>query len=329
MNPLLRLALLSATTLILFGGMASLLVSFAYPRRRAGLLHLPPDARARRVVAWAALPWLAAAGLLVLCFAPSIWAVFGLAADHCPLHGDGHIHLCLAHAPSRPVTPAEWLLLGAWAVVIGAVALRIARAQFVTWRAVSSLLRVAGREPSGGGLIECGEPLSVTAGLLTPVVLVSTGLRRRLSPQHLVAVLAHERAHADRRDPLRLLAVSLLGAAHAPTMRRLLLEDAALACEEAADELAAREVGDRVVVAEAILAVEHLLGQHGRQVGLALGMDGCAAEVRVEALLADPLPEAPASNFRRFLWAALAALSLAGALEIHHLTETVLDLIAR
>lgn len=329
MSSSLRLALLSATTLILFGGGSSLLVSLAYPRMRTGLLRLPPDARARRVIAWAALPWLAAAALLALCFVPSFWVVVGLAVDHCPLHEDGHVHLCLAHAPSHPVTTAEWLLLGAGAVAVGGVVLRVVRAQLVTWRAVSSLLRVAGRGSAGGGLVESAEPLSVTAGLLAPLVLVSTGLRSRLAPQHLAAVLAHERAHAGRRDPLRMLAVALLCAAHGPATRRLLVADAALACEEAADELAAREVGDRVVVAEAILAVERVLGRRGHQVGFALGMSGCAAEARVEALLGNPLPEASAPRSRRVLLAAIAGLALAAAFEIHHITETVLDLIAR
>jgi Zn-dependent protease with chaperone function len=160
-------------------------------------------------------------------------------------------------------------------------------------------------------------------------VLVSTGLRSRLAPAHAEAVLAHERAHARRRDPLRLVAVALLGAAHAPGARRLLLADAALACEEAADEAAAEAVGDRTVVAEAIVAVERLLGGGAHHVGLAVGMTGCATEVRVEALLRDPVRPAPAAPSRRIAWAVLAAGALLGAAEIHHLTESLLDLIAR
>ncbi|MCM2334041.1 MAG: M48 family metalloprotease, partial [Anaeromyxobacteraceae bacterium] len=232
----------------------------------------------------------------------------------------------LTHAPQRPVSAAEVALLLAGGLVVGLVLTRALRAQVATWRAVAELRRLAGGQ---GGVVETSEPLSITAGLLWPLVLVSTGLRTRLTPAQLGAVLAHERAHARRRDPLRLLVVSLLGAVHGPRTRRRLLADMALACEEAADEAAAVEVGDRTLVAEAILAVERLLWDRSPRAGLALGMAGCATEARVESLLQAPLPERPARAGRAALWAAGAIAAVAAAAEIHHLTETVLDLIAR
>jgi len=329
MNPLLRLAILSATTVVLFGGAAALLASLIYPRVRVRLAALPAEARARWVLAWAALPWLTSALLLALCFVPSFWSLLGLVVDHCPLRDDGHVHLCLAHAPQHPVMPLEWALLAAAALGVGAVALRVLKAQLATWRAVSALLRVAGDDVHAGGLVASAEPLSVTAGLVWPLVLISTGLRNRLAPRQVEAVLAHERAHARRRDPLRLVAVALLGAAYATRTRRLLLSDAALACEEAADEEAAGVVGDRTVVAEAIVAVERLLGERAHQIGLEVGMTSCATEVRVEALLRGPILQSPAASSRGLLWVALACGALLAASEIHHLTETVLDLIAR
>lgn len=323
-----RLGLLSAATIVLFGGVAAALVAAAYPRARARLAGLPPSTRARRMLTWAALPWVVSALLLALCFVPSVWSVLGLAVDHCPLHDDGHIHLCVEHAPHHPVTMVEWLLLAAGGLAVGMVALRVLRAQLATWRAVTALVRGAGLDGEGG-LVASSAPLSVTAGLLRPLVLVSTGLRSRLSPDQLRAVLAHEHAHARRRDPLRLLAVALLGAAHGPSTRRRLVADLALACEEAADEDAALAVGDRTLVAESILAVERLLGAEPLRVGLALGMAGCAAEARVDALLRDPLPPSPVRTSRRAIWAAVAAGAVAAAFEIHHLTESLLDLIAR
>lgn len=329
MSPLLRLAFLSAVTVVLFGAAASAVVAWAYPRVRIGLAGLAPETRARRVLGWAALPWLAALALLALCFVPSFWSFLGLAADHCPVHGDGHVHLCLAHAPHHPVSLVEVLLLLAGGLATGAVAFGAVRAQVATWRAVAALRSMAGHREGEDELVPSSAPLSVTAGLLWPLVLVSTGLRRQLSRGQLRAVLAHERAHARRRDPLRLFAVSLLGAAHGPATRRQLAADLALACEAAADEQAAREVGDRILVAESILAVERLLGARAPRPGVALGMAGCASEARVEALLADPLPPAPATAGQVVRWAAVLAVALAAASEIHHLTETLLDLIAR
>ena len=47
-------------------------------------------------------------------------------------------------------------------------------------------------------------PVAATVGLLRPRVVVDTGLRRCLERLPLDAALAHERAHARHRDPLRL-----------------------------------------------------------------------------------------------------------------------------
>lgn len=331
MTPAFRLALLSSTALVLLGSATTFLVSLGYPRVRARLARLPPDVRARLVLAWTALPWLVSACLLVLCFIPSLLSLLGLAADHCPAHDDGHLHVCFAHARAYPVSTVEWALVTIGALAVGGVAARLFLAQIRTWRVVESLLRVAGDEVRAGGLVASTEPLAVTAGLVRPLVLVSTGLRSRLSGRHLDAVLAHERAHARRRDPLLLLTVAMLGAAHLPRTRALLMADAAAACEKAADEEAAREVGDRVLVAEAIVAVERALREPVRKpFGLAVGMAGCAAAARVEAMLADPIPAAPTVRSLRYLaWPVLAVGALLVSYEIHHLTETVLDLIAR
>src|SRR3712207_9559415 len=48
-----------------------------------------------------------------------------------------------------------------------------------------------------------------TAGWFRPVVYVARELADRLPFAELTAVLAHERAHVERRDPLRLSAVRL------------------------------------------------------------------------------------------------------------------------
>ena len=56
------------------------------------------------------------------------------------------------------------------------------------------------------------EPLAFCIGLLRPWVVVSTGLAEHVSPSELTAILAHERQHQQRRDPLRFLVVILVRA---------------------------------------------------------------------------------------------------------------------
>jgi Zn-dependent protease with chaperone function len=326
MNPYLRLVMLAATTVVAFGLLAALVAAVLYPAVRARHARLPAAVRARRIASWAAAPWLVGGLLVALCFLPSMWSALGIAADHCPLHDDGHVHLCLEHAPRGPVSLVEWLLLGVAATGAGIVFARVVAAQFATWRAVVALVRSSGK--AEGGLIPSNAPLSVTAGLFRPLVLVSTGLRERLRPDVLAVVLEHERAHARRRDPLRLVTAALLSAGHLPGTRHLLLADLALACEQAADEEAATAVGDRVRVAEAIVTVERVMGSSQSGLVAAMGMDGASTISRVEELLREPSTCAP-TLLRGLLWgvAAVAAVLLASTL--HHLTETLLEVLAR
>src|SRR5437588_2431038 len=106
--------------------------------------------------------------------------------------------------------------------VIAVVGLAIA----VSMRSVSSIVRqllgartycrdlpIAGRIQIDGGpieLIDCAELRAFCAGYLRPRVYISTGALRRLSTEEFRAVLAHERHHAVRRDPLRLLVARTL-----------------------------------------------------------------------------------------------------------------------
>lgn len=80
-----------------------------------------------------------------------------------------------------------------------------------------------------------------TVGFLRPVIYLADELPMRLSPRELAAVVAHESAHAERRDPLRLSLVRFLAGMlfWLPAVRRL-AEDFADEAEIAADDAAAR-----------------------------------------------------------------------------------------
>ena len=314
-----------ALILLALAGLAALatavLSRWVYDPAARPLAGLPPERRANLLLGWALAPL--AAGVLVIggVLGPSLLAAGGLMADHCRVHGDHHHHLCLLHPGATPGIPGSGLLVALLAAGLGAwvLSLGIRRARTAgPWR---TLRRMAGEEPSAGcRILDTGRPVAVTAGLLRPVVLLSRGLLDTLTPDQTAAVTAHEAAHRRRGDPLRLALARLGCRLHLPGTGRALERDLALAVERAADEAAARGVGDRVTVAEALVAVARL---RARADG-AIGFGSDPVELRVQALLAgSSAPYRPWRGVGTVLAAAGAALA-AWSPALHHGLETLL-----
>ena len=117
--------------------------------------------------------------------------------------------------------------------------------------------------------------------------------------------------------------------AHWPSLRRALQAELVLASEQTCDEAAARQVGDRLAVAETILAVERLLARARIPEHVALAsFGGSAVEARVRSLLASAPPEPVRGSL---WWLAPTALAAAVVLvdPLHHVTEHVLGLLLR
>ncbi len=91
-----------------------------------------------------------------------------------------------------------------------------------------------------------------TVGLLSPRIYVSSTLETHLSQAELEAVVSHEAAHVNRRDPLRVSACRFLSCTlfWLPALRRL-ADDVADEVEIAADDYAAK--GRPLVLASAIV----------------------------------------------------------------------------
>jgi hypothetical protein len=100
-------------------------------------------------------------------------------------------------------------------------------------------------------------PEAFCVGLLRPRIFVSAPTLQALSQTELAAVVAHERHHAQRRDPLRLLLARSIGDGlfWLPALRRLADRYAALA-ELAADDAARRATGGSKALASALLAFD-------------------------------------------------------------------------
>jgi Zn-dependent protease with chaperone function len=99
-----------------------------------------------------------------------------------------------------------------------------------------------------------------TLGTWRPIILVSSRLRQSLSPDEFAVVLAHEEAHARARDNLVLLVARLI--------EKALFFFPGVACshegvrrhvEVAADAVASKGTGDRLLVASSVNHVARLL----------------------------------------------------------------------
>jgi Zn-dependent protease with chaperone function len=310
-----------------FTAALSLVLALAWPLARGRIARAHPARRARAAWTVAVLPGAFPALLVALCFAPGALAALGLHDDHCTRHPE-HAHLCFAHARGA-LTPALAGILAVAATALAAAGVRgtVGLARGRRW--IARVRRGAVALAPDVCLIESRAPFSVAAGLLRPRVLVASALARVLPPPQLGAVIEHERAHARRRDPLVRLAARALSWGHLPSVRRTLLAELALASEQACDAEAARRLGDRLLVAEAILAVERLLaaGEPAEAAELP-AFGGSAVAERVGALLGSE-PPVPVRGTGWVVATALAGAALAAADPLHHATEHLLGLLAR
>src|SRR5262249_7219132 len=98
---------------------------------------------------------------------------------------------------------------------------------------------------AGCRVLPVEEPQAFVLGMLKPRVYLSRGLLATLHPDDLRLVLAHEKAHARRRDPLRrfVAAVGLLF--HLPGIATMLNRRLARSQEITADAEAANKVDER------------------------------------------------------------------------------------
>jgi Zn-dependent protease with chaperone function len=330
MKPVLQSAelfLLAWLVFVALGSLLSAAVARAFGRH---VMRWEPVTRHRALLLLAALPILAAAALMLSATLPSLLSLELPGFDHCTLHHDSHPHLCFVHLPSMGVNAGALFVL---LVLLGYGVLRASLAAARVGRALRVLrgLGLSGeaRRDLGVTIIETSQPLCLTAGLLRPRVLLSRGLLGTLSDEERAIVLAHERAHVRRRDALVATLVRVLATVHVSSVARWLVREIDIAAEQACDEEAGRAVDDRLAVASAILAVErathHSAMAQLAPVAVAFGQR--AAERRVEALLADPVP--PRSLLALTLLAgavALALLSQSG--ELHHLIESLLSYVA-
>jgi Zn-dependent protease with chaperone function len=179
-----------------------------------------------------------------------------------------HLATALASAAHPSLHDAVVILLAALDLAIVALAassaaLQIHRSRrFLRQVCVHGVRRV--REHTVV-VVDDDAPKAFCAGLLQPRVHVSSGALLVLTERELLAVVAHEAHHAQRRDPLRLVAVRALTRSlpWAPGLSRLAERHTTVA-ELAADTVAIQSAGSRRYLAAALVAIADDSGQHTR-----------------------------------------------------------------
>jgi len=263
---------------------------------------------ARGTLVVAALPALLAAGVVAASVLPAWFDTLFICHS-----GPGWLHLCWCHPDNAA---------GALPFAAGALLLLVPGRVRALWS--------VGREPLGSGsaplVTELQRPIALLVGWLRPSVVIDARLWAALTAPQRDAVLAHEQAHIDRRDPLMLLLLRVITSVAPAHARSALLRSWLDRAETRADALAVRAVGDPVIVAEALLRTARLNLESPR---LALGWGGGTLERRIGAILdagIDDTSSAPDAGLLDAL--ALATVSVAVLLAspaMHHQLEHLLN----
>ncbi len=313
-------------TLVGCGLLSCLVCGLVAPKAVAALRHWEPTRRHLALVLLAAAPALLTAACFLTLLSPSIVALFAPALDHCLVHDDGHAHLCFSHLPHHAPHPAIWVC-SAFLFTL----LAFAAAERV-WRVASSarvargLLRTSSKSDEGVHVLESDAVLCATVGLLRPKVVVSRQVLEGLPDLERRALIVHEQSHARRHDALARSLVRLAILLYPRSTGLRIAQALDLAAEQACDEAAARAVGDRLAVADAIVRIERMMsGAPLSQLGLvAVGMGQLAIEQRVHSLVHPHAERGAPLGWLLLISVMLIGMFAAGDF-LHHAVESILS----
>ena len=291
----------------------SLALAISAPLVLRALRRIAPGLRATIFTGLLGAPLLAGAVVAILVAFSTHALPLDLVSHHC--HADNAA--CVSHARAD-ATPLLTTLGGGG---LGVILLWFSLSLFdLISRSNQSrrLLRLASVSHSGGAhVVQTDKPVALSTGLLRSETFVSDGLVRALNPKQLAVVMAHEEAHARRRDGLWRLLGHVLSIGHLPWTQHLLMHELELSQEQACDALAAKAHG-RIRTAETLLAVERLKQAFGYNVPDAcMAFGGADVELRAHALLA------PRFYATRLSAASFALTVLATALSLFFISEPI------
>lgn len=289
MLSLLASIFLCVLALWLFFG---LLTALCYRSVRSTLHVIDPAQASRLLLAWLAIPALAAALATCVLYLPDIaqWFIAG----HC------HGNVCRIHGPQSTLAIFPATALSLWTLS------RLVHCLLTQWlptRRLCGQLTLIGDDSGEFVTLGSNQPTAFTLGWLSPTIFISEGMKQSCSQQDISCILHHEAAHRQRRDNLRLLIGCMLTAPLPERWQRNTLDDLKLCCEKACDQHAAKALS-RKSVAAALIRVARVQQQSIPISSLAFV--GNRTEERILTLLDEP--QAPLANHRVLVIASAALL---------------------
>jgi hypothetical protein len=190
-----------------------------------------------------------------------------------------------------------------YAAIAGLLFARLAIAAATAWK-----LRRDAR-PFGGAWLAPSLRVPVTAGLVAPAILLPADAPS-WSAAKLAAVLAHERAHVGRRDPLwRFIGRAAVALCWFHPLAWLAASSIERIAEETADREAVAATGDRHEYANVLLdLLRAMTGSHRRFAAVGM-LDGRAIGTRIDSIL-QPARTRRSSHGTRLLLTALVAAAI-------------------
>lgn len=175
--------------------------------------------------------------------------------------------------------------------------------------AFADAFAAAGIDPERAVIVRSLPNPAFTAGWWRPRIYLAAELPDKLNPLELQALVAHEAAHLERRDPLRLAVLRFFACLvfWLPALRRL-AEDVSDEAEFEADDVASQ--GRPLILASAILNVAMLGSAQSRLRGAVAFAGPGLIEQRVRRLSGEAIPRRSHVNTRS-LGAATAMLIIA------------------
>lgn len=313
MAELLSMLIKIASLWLLVSLVAGWLSSAAYAFFASLISHCAPGTRAAARLCFGLMPPVSAALIVLLVLHPGISGL--LVPVHC------HADVCGTHTPvyapsvaSVSLIAACGLLMLTLLVMLGVGVRRVRR----RLGALRALMQPA--EHCGYHVVETPGLLAWCGGLLRPSILLSRGLVERLDDGQLAAVLAHERAHAERLDNLRAFMLNLATLGWPAGPRAAIRRELTMDSEQVCDLQAARAVGDPQLLLGALAALDR---QFASPVGnMAFG--AADASLRAEALMSGPADRAHPMR----AWMAVAAQWLLLIMLLTGVTHLVVEWVA-